>query len=668
VALLAVKSSKGDSPIRQIKSKLIIHYAETLAADLSVIFLGTGGTPAERSLVAYAVAKSTGKAVRSLADGALLTRPGMEQEALSSPPELDPDGVLHSVLQGDTAWVHFPEPATTEPVAAPRWRRAPRVADTAIDCRVAAEVALRAEWRRRRQRQAAEEATAEDQHVSVPDTAGAKRSVLVPVRLTITPEKARERIENVLKGIDTPAFLIEGVELEVTFGAPISAAEHLPPDDKEPDGKAVQALSAACEAAARRLYVVDIRHLFAALMRYHIGFTVTERDWRHRLFLAGKRLGCFEAEPQVPLQENLGKTLLQLLQEESVPRFNELFATYEELGLLRAAPHGYQKALFHRAATFPEEAARRVRALGASSKTVARVARTPGMLAAAQVRLHLAEEDQRLFDTEYARYYQEDMSKPPEVGRPFFLQPVRPRGGIVLIHGYMAAPLEVRAMADYFWRLGYAVYGVRLRGHGTAPADLAQRTWEEWYESINTGYAAIASMTDNIILGGFSMGAGLALLTAGRKKSRIRAAFAINAPLHLRNAAARFAPSITRVNALLRWFNRPRPQWEYLDNHPENKHINYTSNPVSGVAQLGAAMAAMDAMLKDVTAPTLVLQASRDPVVLPDSGPEIFSKLGTPYKELVILERDNHGIINGPRAKEVFDRIYQFLQWTESAS
>jgi esterase/lipase len=280
-----------------------------------------------------------------------------------------------------------------------------------------------------------------------------------------------------------------------------------------------------------------------------------------------------------------------------------------------------------------------------------------------KARKALLEED-LIFEAEYAAYHDPAASKPIDVGRPFLLTPLfRIRGGIVLVHGYMAAPLEVRNMAEYLCRKGYAVYAVRLRGHGTSPVDLAARTWQEWCASIESGCAIVRTLTDNLIVGGFSLGAGLALLTAGTKRREIRAAFAIDAPLHLRSSAARLAPSIVKVNALLKHLPWKRLRWEYVENDPENRHINYFSNPVAGMAQLEEAMRRMFDVLKDITAPTLILQGSRDPVVHFDSAASIFEKVGASDKVLTVIERDRHGIINGPGSEDVFDHVHHFLTW-----
>ena len=162
------------------------------------------------------------------------------------------------------------------------------------------------------------------------------------------------------------------------------------------------------------------------------------------------------------------------------------------------------------------------------------------------------------------------------------------------------------------------------------------------------------------------MGAGLALLAAGRNNADTRAVFAIDAPLYLRSASARFAPSIVRVNALLKRFRFGRSRWEYVENHPENAHINYSSNPVSGVVELTKAMSTMAELLPGITAPALIIQGSNDPLVHHDSGQAIFDKLGTPHKELILLERDRHGIINGEGAEQVYGHVVRFLAWVRA--
>ena len=169
--------------------------------------------------------------------------------------------------------------------------------------------------------------------------------------------------------------------------------------------------------------------------------------------------------------------------------------------------------------------------LRAFSEACRRFARMSAWRVNRRVRSEFLQRDQALFEEEYAPLLCAAKHERPDVGRPFLLRPWRPKAGVLLAHGYMAAPLEVRGLADFLYAQGYAVYGVRLRGHGTDSADLAGRTWQEWYTALDRGYAVLDTLTDDIYLGGFSTGGCLALLAATRKEAHIRGVFSICAPL-----------------------------------------------------------------------------------------------------------------------------------------
>lgn len=277
----------------------------------------------------------------------------------------------------------------------------------------------------------------------------------------------------------------------------------------------------------------------------------------------------------------------------------------------------------------------------------------------------LAETEDRRFEDDYAVHYSPGLTKPPDVGRPFFLKPLgRVRGGVVLVHGYMAAPLEVRALGEHLRGAGFAVYGVRVTGHGTAPEDLAGQSVAAWVAAVERGCDVVRALTDTLAVGGFSMGGCLALLAAARRPEQVRAVFTICSPLRLRSSSARLAPSLLGLNTILKRFGAARPSLEYVDNHPENAHINYTRNPLAGVRELLDVMSETGRCLSRVTAPALVVQASDDPTVHPDSAPVLFAGLGSAEKELTVFQRTRHGIVNGDGSDAVHDRVAAFLRQT----
>jgi esterase/lipase len=270
--------------------------------------------------------------------------------------------------------------------------------------------------------------------------------------------------------------------------------------------------------------------------------------------------------------------------------------------------------------------------------------------------------DQDQFIADYLTYRRENESKPVHVGAPFLLTRFRSRIGVLLVHGYLAAPKEVRPLANFLHQHGCTVYGPRLRGHGTSPEDLAGRTWEDWLASVERGYLILASTCKDVVLGGFSMGSGLALHAAACNLPKVRAVVAINPPAKLRKKSAKLVPAVALWNRLVDRISTAYNHRHFIPNDPENPDINYSRNPVGGISELMELMDRVSERLEEVTIPTLVIQGSEDPVVHPEGTEELYQKLGTSDKELTIFPEARHVIIRGEGSQRVFARVWEFIR------
>jgi esterase/lipase len=264
------------------------------------------------------------------------------------------------------------------------------------------------------------------------------------------------------------------------------------------------------------------------------------------------------------------------------------------------------------------------------------------------------------FNHDYETFSTLKTSKPKDVGRPFLIKGDRRRVGVVLAHGYMAAPAEVRGLAEYLGKMGFWVYAPRMKGHGTAPEDLAGCTFQDWIESMDTGYAIISNLCRRVIAGGFSTGAGLALDLAQRVPE-VEGVFAVSAPLRLHDMAARFVPAVDVWNRFMERFNLDDAKKTFVDNHPENPHINYFKNPIAGVRELERLMSSLEPRLPLITAPALVVQSREDPVVNPKGTEKIFKLLGSTDKQMVLFNFQRHGILLGEGSERVYRAIGDFL-------
>ncbi|MBK1618915.1 hypothetical protein CKO42_10825 [Lamprobacter modestohalophilus] len=102
----------------------------------------------------------------------------------------------------------------------------------------------------------------------------------------------------------------------------------------------------------------------------------------------------------------------------------------------------------------------------------------------------------------------------PNWNRSFELMPAgQPIGGVLLLHGMSDGPYSLRALGLALAEQGYQVLGLRMPGHGTAPAGLLSVTWEDMAAATRLGMAHLADQLGGkpLHMIGYSTGAALAL-------------------------------------------------------------------------------------------------------------------------------------------------------------
>lgn len=273
----------------------------------------------------------------------------------------------------------------------------------------------------------------------------------------------------------------------------------------------------------------------------------------------------------------------------------------------------------------------------------------------------LLETELKRFDSAYRLYFTEGETKPKHIGEPFLLHNVSSRMGILLVHGLMAAPEEVREWAQFLYSKGYTVYAPRLAGHGTSAVDLSTRRYGEWVESVDCGVAILRACCSNIVIGGFSTGAGLALYQAIQKPGDFDAVISISAPLKFKGRSADFVELVHAWNRLVCSLGMSRLAMIYARNHPDNPQINYHRCPIRGIVEVKALMKKVYNGLSLLEIPALIMQGRADPKVDGKSGERIFQRIHSPYAYYREIDFHQHGVIRGPIAREVFGEVEKFL-------
>jgi esterase/lipase len=240
-----------------------------------------------------------------------------------------------------------------------------------------------------------------------------------------------------------------------------------------------------------------------------------------------------------------------------------------------------------------------------------------------------------------------DAETATESGEPYLLMPQKARPlGVVLVHGFLASPAEMREFADQLFELGYPVLGVRLKGHGTSPWDLRERSWQDWLHSARRGFSIMADLAPRVAMVGFSTGGALSLILASQRPERLAGVVAAAPPMKFQDRGMRFVPLVHSANRLVRWMSSFEGVKPFQSNESEHPHINYREMPVRGLYELTVLVDALKASLPQVECPVTLIQGSDDPVVVPEGVNAIVELLSDAPVELKIIDSQRHGIIN----------------------
>ncbi|MRR14961.1 MAG: alpha/beta fold hydrolase [Deltaproteobacteria bacterium] len=531
----------------------------------------------------------------------------------------------------------------------------------------------------------------------------AKETFIVPVNITYYPVRARDNaisrlvnrfVDNVSERIEEEmevegAMLMDGVDIDISLGSPIAVKKYLeggegiremladtglylnPGELKfaPPFMKIYVQMMYEYMHAIYEMTTVNHDHLASYIITKYLKTSFSESDLKNRIYLAiDHLLHAGISRYHQTLAADQINLLTDDLHEKYENFMNDVIA--ENLVSRQDGMIIKNQERFHKTYAFQtirrdniiEVLTNEIEPLKRVTQGVDHLMRQPSAFIRQKIRNRFLMQDRQMFNEDYSQHYMAGVTKPRGIGEPFFKRLLLRNRGVILVHGYMAAPEEIEPLADFLYENGYSVYGARLRGHGTAPEDLALWDWHAWYASVNRAYIIMKNTVKAFAVVGFSTGAGLALLQAANKPGRIEGVISINGPARLQDSQAKYSRLVVLWNGFLSALGVTRGKKEFVANAPENPEINYNRNPVRGVYELERLMKYVKTRLPDVTCPVLVIQGSDDPVVNPESGMDIYMPLRSADKKLIHISADHHGILRGSESDEVKEKVLLFLK------
>jgi len=479
-------------------------------------------------------------------------------------------------------------------------------------------------------------------------------------------------------------ILFADTEIGIHFGKPIEVRDYLGTvpeaarkvmglfsEPRRADlllGRQAKRLTEDCVRAIYNHMEVNLDHLFCYGLRALKCDRVRAADFHRSLYLSAVRLSELKT---VRLHPVLNNGIAALLRGEAFGPLKDVLQVARKQRVLRCDGDHY---VIDRTALLLEHDFHKIRLNGViqvianelepltqAVRIVEECVNLPSATLKQQVAATIQRRDIRRFEQARADSSESKLSTPRDVGEPYLLENRSDEIGVVLVHGYLASPEQLRPMATYLHERGCCVYSVRLPGHGTSPEQMINTTWKEWLASVLRGHAMLRQRCEKVVIGGFSLGGTLAMMAAGQGLKRLDGVFSINAPLRLRDRRASLIPAIVNINGMLRKLGLSngylrRPNYDTAD--PE---IDYEVDYLCSVRELGRAVRACRRSLGRVSAPALVVQADADPTVDPISAKLLIKRLGSECKMLARLPFDRHVIVRDSGSEEVFRRVTRFV-------
>ncbi len=260
---------------------------------------------------------------------------------------------------------------------------------------------------------------------------------------------------------------------------------------------------------------------------------------------------------------------------------------------------------------------------------------------------------------------------PQNWNRSFELHPDSVRGGVLLVHGLTDSPYSMRHVARIFQAQGFYVLALRMPGHGTVPAALAEAEWEDWMAAVRLGVRHVRSVVGAgapLHMGGYSNGGALVLKYAMDSLSDE----ALETPDHLHlfspmigvSAFSRFA-SWNKLLSHMDYFEKFR----WADIQPEYDPFKYNSFPKEAGHQTFRLTTAIQDQLASLgkagklaeLPPILTFQSLVDSTVkTPAIIDSLYANLDADGSELVLFDMNRYSELQ-PFIRHLHERLIERL-------
>jgi carboxylesterase len=243
--------------------------------------------------------------------------------------------------------------------------------------------------------------------------------------------------------------------------------------------------------------------------------------------------------------------------------------------------------------------------------------------------------------------------------QPFFAD-ARPgadeqRVGVLLSHGFTGSPASMVPWGRRLAEEGFGVSVPRLPGHGTSWQEMNRTRWQDWYAEISRSFDKLAAACDVVVVGGLSMGGGLALRLAADRGQQVAGVMLVNAAVASDNKQLVAVPVLKHVVS-------SRPGIVNDIKKPGQDEYGYDRLPLKALHSMLGGWKELRTDLPKVTQPLVHFRSAEDHVVDPSSSRIIASTVSSRDVTERILENSYHVATLDNDAPEIFEESVKFVR------
>ncbi len=229
------------------------------------------------------------------------------------------------------------------------------------------------------------------------------------------------------------------------------------------------------------------------------------------------------------------------------------------------------------------------------------------------------------------------------------------RIGVLLSHGFTGCPASMVPWGKHLAAHGFGVAVPRLPGHGTTWQEMNGTGWQDWYGELERAFEKLSAESDEVVVGGLSMGGGLVLKLAADRGRDVSGVMLVNAAVASNNKQLLAVPVLKRVI----------PSMPGIGNDikkPGQDEYGYDRVPLKALGSMMALWKEVRGDLPKVTQPIVHFRSAEDHVVDPSSSQIIASKVSSRDVTERILENSYHVATLDNDAPAIFEESVEFIR------